>query len=282
MSVTCVTPALLMVITFLVGCGGDSAGSGSPFIDKLPTTTPLPVADGDPSPTLETPPQADAVVGFDLVEGIDVPLEFESAGVEFRVVEFSVTPQGQPAIQFLVANNSDETIRNVDCDVDGLLDNRIVESMTVRFAVFGPVSPGESAAASNEWRELDNGFAAFDQIRYICDFINGESSTAVDVSSGPIDVSFVEYTSQSSRPAVTLRITNNSTFTIYNASCQLEAKRDLVIVDVARLFFADQDDIRPGEAAEDTGAWSNLSSLEDFDSDPFDPANLNCSYLVRD
>ena len=38
-----------------------------------------------------------------------------------------------------------------------------------------------------------------------------------------------------------------------------------VIVDVAAVFSADLGDIRPGEAAEETGVW-----LE-----------LNCSYLVR-
>lgn len=230
----------------------------------------------EPEPT----PQPEAV-GLDLVEGIEVSLESESGSVFGRVVEFSVSSRGRPAIRLRIDNNSRETIRNLNCDAAGLLGNRVIGSASLFFAALGPISPGESAADTGEWLSVDNGFAAFDQIRWSCEWINGEQSSSADVSSGPINVSFVEYTSEFGRPAITLLVTNNSGVTIYNVGCVVEAKRDGVIVDGARLFFADLGDIRPGEAAEDTGSWSDLSSLDDFDSNPFDPANLNCSYLVR-
>ncbi len=234
-----------------------------------------------PEPEPEPTPQPEAVVGLDLVEGIEVSLESESGSVFGRVVEFSVSSRGRPAIRLRIDNNSRETIRNLNCDATGLLGNRVIGSASLFFAALGPISSGESTADTGEWLRVDNGFAAFDQIRWSCEWINGERSSSADVSSGPINVSFIEYTSEFSSPAITLLVTNNSSVTIYNVACVVEAKRDGVIIDGARLFFADLSDIRPGEAAEDTGSWSNLSSLDDFDSSPFDPASLNCSYLVR-
>ena len=214
----------------------------------------------EPEPT----PQPEAIAGLDLVEGIEVPLESESESILSNVVEFSLSSQGRPAIRLRIDNNSDETIYNLNCDAAGLQGNLVIGSANLFFAGLGPIGPGESAADTGEWLGVDNGFATFDQIRWSCEWITGEQFSAVDVSSGPIDVSFVEYTSEFGSPAITLLITNNSSFTIYNSSCQVEAKRDGIIVDGARLFFADLGDIRPGEAAEDTGSWSELSSFEDF------------------
>ena len=255
-TISCATSTLLMTLFMLAGCGEDSGSLG-----------PL-----------------DEPVGSDLVEDIDVaPPASEFLGVVATITEYSVSSEGRPAIRIRIDNNSDESIRSVNCDVAGIQENNVIEIVNLRFAATGPVGPGERAATTDEWREVDNGFGSFDQIRWSCDWINGERSSAVDVSSGPIGVSFVEYTtSQTDRPEITLLLTNNSTFTIFNTSCKVEAKRDGIIVDAASLFFADLDDIRPGEAAEDSGTYSDLSSLEDFDSNPFDPASLNCSYLIRE
>ena len=104
----------------------------------------------------------------------------------------------------------------------------------------------------------------------------------IDIVSGPVTVEFAGYRSSfSGRPAVALRLTNNSGVTIFNAACRVEAKRGNVILDAAFVSFANLGDIRPGEAAEDEGTWVELDSLDDFDSEPFDLANVNCTRLVR-
>ena len=262
----------------------DNEPDPPPIAEPAPTT-PEPTSMSDPltepEPEPVTLPPIDPVAGLDLVEGVEVPLTSEPGPVFGRVIGFSVTDRGRPEITLRVDNNSSEEIYSLNCDVSGLLGNRVIGSARLFFAGLGPIAPGEAAVDTGGWFGEDNGFAAFDQLRWSCEWINGERFSTVDVSSGPIAVDFVEYTTEFGQPAVTLLVTNNSTFTIYNVGCTVAARRDDVIVGGERLFFADLDDIRPGEAAEETERFSDIDSFDDFDSDSFDPANLSCSYLVR-
>lgn len=237
-----------------------------------------PVATPDPEPAQQAEPAP--VPGTDLIGDADIENFPGRAGIAVDIVRFGYDAFGQPEVELRLENGSRRTIYNANCAIAALAGNRILDTARTFFASLDPIDPGESALDAGAWFELDGGFSSADRFRITCDWLNGDGGR-IDLASDPVSVDFVGYTSEFGHPAVILLMTNNSARTIYNASCGVEAKRGDVIVDVASLFFADLGDIRTGEAAETASPWLELSSLDEFDAEPFDPANLNCSYLVR-
>jgi len=166
-------------------------------------------------------------------------------------------------------------IYNSACDITALSGNRVLDTTTAIFASLDEIDPGEQAQDTAAFRDLEGGFESLDKLRFTCDWLDGNDRRR-DISSGSVTVSSIGYTTSfSGIPAVTLLITNNSSQTLSRGSCGIEAKRDDLILDVASVFYTD---LRPGEAAEETGTWFELSSFDEFDSEPFDLANLNCTY----
>ena len=216
----------------------------------------------------------------ELASNVEVESFSSPLGVQANILEFVTSDFGEPEIVVILTKTRTIPIRNVACDIDAFQGNVIVESGFAFFNSGNPIDPGISAIDNATFRDI-NSFEEIDRLRIDCDWIDGSDNE--DVGNGPITVDFVGYTTTefSDRPAVTLLITNNSGNTIFNASCGVEARFGNVIIDDASVFFANLSDIRPGEAAQETGGFLELDSFDQFDSEPFDFSTLNCSFLIE-
>lgn len=90
--------------------------------------------------------------------------------------------------------------------------------------------------------------------------------------------SVVKSTSSFNRPQLVVTIRNTGTGTIYNVGGQIKAKRDLLIVDTASVYFAGLSSINPGESATDDGVFFTLTSHGQYDTLDFS----GISYLMED
>jgi len=249
-----------------------------PLADSEPAPEPTPEPEPEPTPEPEPEPDPD-VPGQELVTNVEIE-EFRSGVVDVDIVEYGFSQFGDPQISLRLTNTDIDPIYNANCDITALSGNRIQDVAKAFFASLDPIDPDEAAIDDAVWRDLDGGFGSFDKIRIECDWLDGDDRR-INVS-GPVSVEFTGYTtSRLDKPSVSLLMTNNSSDTIYNAYCGVEAKVGNTIVDVASVFFADLSDIRSGEGVEDDGSWLELSSFGEFDSEPFNIDNVNCSYLVR-
>jgi len=221
---------------------------------------------------------ATPIEGLELINGASVEQFDSGLDVQARITRFSIGTLS-PETEVILTNNRPISIRNVACDIDAISDNTIVDSAFFLFSSGRPIDPGESVIDRSSLRELDN-FDDIDRFDINCDWADGSNN--LDVSSGPILITFLGYTriQTPDRPALTLLMTNDSGTAITNAACGVEAKVGNTIIDDARVFFTLERDLGPGEGIEDTGAWLELRSLDDFDSEPFNPDNLNCRWEV--
>ena len=245
-----------------------------------PAPEPEPVPAPEPAPAPEPQPTPEPIEGQEIIGDTLVEPFSPTRGVGVSIIQYGFSQFGAPEATLRMTNGSGGPIYNANCDIAAFRDNTIVDTASAFFASLDPIDMGESALDAAAWRDLD-GLGDIDRIRVSCDWLNGDGDR-IDIASGPVTAEFAGYRSSfSGKPAVALRLVNNSGVTIYNAACGVEAKRGNVILDVASLFFADLGDIRPGEAAEEEGTWFELDSLDDFESEPFNIENVNCTRLVR-
>jgi len=265
-------PSFLLLISLAItGCSGGSSSSpnASSNGDNLNSGNPAP-----PALPLEKVP------GYELIGDMIVePFEARD-GIRVDIIEFELFID-IPRIKLHLHNDSSSPITAAGCDLTAFIGNQSVESNKGDFAALETILPGESAVDTNFWFDTKTGFTTFDRVSFSCSWIEGASRKLVrEVTTGTVTFDFVEYSSRG-RPALTGLLTNNSAETIYSAICSVKAKSGRLILDVAYLFFNELGDVNPGEAVEDDGTWLQLSNFDQFDSEPFNRANMECGYLIR-
>ncbi|MFK7997586.1 MAG: hypothetical protein AB8B87_25900 [Granulosicoccus sp.] len=259
---------LTLVPLVLVACGGGPSGD-------IASTT-VQTQEDLPGGMLQEPT---SIPGQELIGDLIVE-RFEQDGVTVEILEYGVSPFDEPQLSLSFNNNTGAPVYGANCNINGLQADGTKEVAKAFFANLYPIDSGEAALGKGAWIEFEGTFASFTDIELACEWLDGDDDRMDNA--GPVSVEFSGYRSSFfGSPGVGLVLTNNSPDTIYGASCGVEAKRGNVIVDVASVFFANDGDINSGEASEEDGAWLGLSSIDDFDSEPFNIDNVNCNFLVR-
>lgn len=215
-----------------------------------------------------------------MIDAIEVEQFAGSDGITFEVVQYYLHDSMFPGFFMRVNNDSSGTIENAGCTVQAFRDGSQVNFFSPGFGST-IIDPGESAIGSDHMSPPASNFSDYDQLVVrLCSWsgVGGEFDRRRDITTGPITVDFLGYSSSSTgRPQARLLLTNNSDDTISNARCDLDAKVGRTIVAVGSTSFDDADDIAPGEA-EETELVLRVNSLASYDSEPFDISNLNCTY----
>lgn len=268
-----------------VETGPEEPASDDPGTDK-PTTEeteqPLVEPEGSNESFTEAEPiQVEELIGDTVVENF-----VTNQGVSVEVNRYSISSTGLPQIELKLNNNSAVPIFNSMCTVAALENNVVIDLVNILFAELYPIDPGESAINSGSAVELNDWFSSISKIRIECDWTNGDNDRK-DIVNGATTVFFLDYSTNSTNPSVRLQLLNHASdfvavpVPITDAVCGVEAKRGNVIIDVATVTFFELLEISPNQAVDATGTWLKLSSLDDFDSEPFDIANVNCFYRYK-
>lgn len=261
----------LLTLLALTACGGGS--SGGPSADPASSAN-------DPTDEFGLGPTASSIQSD--IDTIDIEQFAGSDGITFEFTQFYLHESMFPGFRMRVNNDSTRPIENVGCFVQALNDGVQVKSVSPSFTPT-TIDPGESAIGSDFVSGPPSDFSAFDAIRVsLCTWngIGAEFDLRRDITTGPVTVDFLGYSSSAGSPEARLLLTNNSANTITNARCSLDAKVGRTIVAVGSTAFGNFDDIAPGEAIEE-GIVMFVNSLDSYDSTPFDVSNLNCAFTER-
>ena len=259
----------VLTLLALSACGGGSSGSGTSADTASPEDATDEFGLGPTAPDIQ-----------EVIDTIEVEQFTGSDGITFVITQYFLQESIFAGFRMRVDNNSTRSIESVGCEIQMFKEGEQVNSASPSF-IPTTIDPGESAIGSDHTNFADTTFSDFDRILVrLCtwDSFGEEFDLRRDITTGPVTVDFLGYSSApSGRPQARLLLTNNSADTVSRARCDLDAKVGRTIVTVGSTTFDDAGDIAAGEA-EESALILLVDSLDNYDSEPFDLSNLNCTY----